>query len=170
MDVEVKITGLQEMEARLMEIDALGGPKVIRRVLRKVAKPMAERARANAAGVSDSGSSGALSRSIGIVNRKPAGQQVARVAVTSRAKDRVAVYLHNAFYGRLRKGIFYGWMVDQGHATKTGKVGGRPWWTPAVNATQGQAVSQFLSELERAVRRIEARKSKTANPDGLVSE
>lgn len=170
MDVEVTIKGLAELEARLQELGALGGQKLVRRVLRKIAKPMADQARANASTLSRHGSSGALARSIGIVNRRPTGRQVAKVAATSRAKDRVSVYLHNAFYNRRRKGIFYGWMVDQGHATGRGHVAPRPWWTPAVNATQAQAVSSLVEEMRKAVARMEKRTGKTPNPDALVPD
>lgn len=170
MDVEVNIKGLAELEARLQELDALGGQKLLRRVLRKIAKPMAEQARTNALTVSRHGSSGALARSIGIVNRRPTSPQVAKVAVTSRAKDRTANYLHNAFYNRKRKGIFYGWLVDQGHAAGSGRAAPNPWWTPAVNATQGQAVSAFVEELRKAVARMEKRTGKTPAPDALVPD
>jgi hypothetical protein len=166
MDVTVNIRGLAELEARLQELDAIGGQKLVRRVLRKIAKPMADQARSNANSFGQS--SGALAQSIGIVSRRPTGQEVAKVSVTSRARNRPAVSVHNAFYGRRRKGIFYGWMVDQGHASGSGKVAGRPWWTPAVNATQGRAVSQFVDEVTKAVRRIEKRREKTANTETVA--
>lgn len=187
MDVEVQVKGLEALEARLLELDALGGEKLIRRVLRKIAKPMYEAARNNAARI---GRSGALYKSVAIFNRKPKGKQVARVAVGSRAGNKIAVRMHNDFYGRKRKGVFYGWMVDQGHRIGTRKTGwlkkltrprgsggasagtvaNRPWWTPAVNATDAKARDAFLSELQMAVRRLEKRKSKTADPNSLVRE
>lgn len=168
MDVEVKVEGLQVLEARLQELDALAGEKLLKSVLRRIAKPMAERIRSNARSMSKHGSSGALARSIAVVTRKPRGKQVAVVAVTSKSKDRTALYLHNAFYGRRRKGIFYGWMVEKGHATKSRPVPGNPWFWPAANAAQGQAVNAFVGEMKRAVARLEKRTGKTANPDSLV--
>ena len=187
MDVEVQVKGLAELEARLIELDALGGEKLIRRVLRKIAKPMADAARANAVSI---GRSGALYKSIAIYNRRPKGAQVARVAVGSRAGNKIAVRMHNDAYGRKRNGVFYGWMVDQGHRIGTrktgylqkltrpkgaggasaGVVGPRPWWTPAVNATDEKARGAFLSELVMAVKRLEKRKSRTADPNSLISE
>jgi len=187
MDVTVEIKGLQELEARLQEIDALAGQRLLTKVLRWVAAPLDSRARANAYSVSKNGSSGALSRSVAIVNRKPIGAQVARVSVTSK-KDRTAIYLHNSFYGRKRKGIFYGWMVERGHrighgktgylrkegrtsggySGSTGRVAGRPWFQPALSASTGQMTSDFVKYLTVAINRIEKRKSKTANPEGLV--
>lgn len=168
MDVTVKLQGLPELEARLQELDALAGQKLLRRVLRRIAKPMADRARANASTLSLDGSSGALARSVGIATRKEKSGQVARIVVTSRGRDKAALHLHNAFYRRRVKGIFYGWMVDQGHNTKAGRVGARPWWTPAVTASEGKAINDFVGELTKAIVRLERRKSKTASPDAVV--
>jgi hypothetical protein len=107
-----------------------------------------------------------LASSVTIINRKPRGAQVARVAVTSKASDRAALWRHNTAYNRQRKGIFYGWMVDRG----TVRSRPRPWWTPAVNATEGRAVSEFVNELRKAIDRIERRKTKTPAPDSVVPE
>jgi hypothetical protein len=167
MDVTVNIKGMRELEARLQEIGGLGSQKILRRVLRKIARPMLNRARGNAVSL---GASGALSRSMAIVSKRPKGQQVAVVAVTSKAKDRTALWLHNTAYRRQRKGIFYGWMVDQGHNTPTGRTRPRPWFTPAVQASENQAISAFTQELAAALRRIERRKSALANPDSVVTE
>jgi Bacteriophage HK97-gp10, putative tail-component len=161
MDVEVKLVGLQELEARLQELDALAGQKLLRRVLRKIAKPLADRAKAAAMGVSKSR---ALYHSIGTYTKREKGKQVAVIAVGSRAKQRTALAAHNVFYDRHRKGIFYGWMLDQGH----GNTAARPWWTPAVGASEGTAVQAFTSELTKALDRIARRKAKTASPDTVV--
>jgi hypothetical protein len=176
MDVEVKIEGLQQFEARLTEIENLGGQKLLRRVFRRVAKPLLARAKGNASTLSRSGSSGALARSLRITTMREKPRQVARVAVRSVAKDRVAVYLHNAFYRRQRKGIFYGWMVDQGHRigarkqASLGKVQARPWWTPAVQASEPEMIPAVVREMAAALKRIERRKAKSANPDSVVPE
>jgi len=226
MEVEVKVKGLVEMEARLLEIDGLGSQKILQRVLRKVAKPLLLRARGNAA---SRGRSGALAVSIGIITRKTAqkgtggrtratvsgrGNAVARVSVGSIAKSKPAMALYRSVYNRKwRKGIFYGWMLDQGHRVGTRKTGwlrkhniesraltakglaryatklaggrlktrtrttggselvaARPWWTPAVNASEMQAINDFPKILDAALRKIEKRKSKTANPDSVVTE
>ncbi len=161
MDVEVKIVGLQELEARLQEMDALAGQKLLRRVLRKIAKPLQERAKAGALSVSKSR---ALFHSITTYTKREKGQQVAVIAVGSKAKQRQALAVHNVFYDRRRKGIFYGWMLDQDH----GNAAARPWWTPAVNASEGPATQAFTSELTKALDRIARRKTKTASPDSVV--
>lgn len=169
MDVTVEVKGLAALEARLQELDALAGSRLLTRVLRKVAQPMAQAARSNAASFSRRGSSGALARSVAVVTARPKGAEVARVSVTSKAKDRVALYLHNAFYGRRRRGIFYGWMVEKGHKAGSGYVAGNPWFWPAVQSTESAARDQFIGELSRAGDRIERRKSRTASPDTLVT-
>ena len=163
MDVSVEVKGLQEFEARLQEIGALGSQKVLRQVLRKIARPLFDRAKANAASV---GVSGALYRSMGIQVRREKAGQVARVVVTSRARERSAVLLHNQFYKRSRKGVFYGWMLDQGHATKTSWARPKRWWTPAVASSEGEMVGAMQKEMQAALKRIEKRKSKqaAANP------
>lgn len=170
MDVSVEVKGLQELEARLLELGGLAGPKLLNRVLRKIAKPMAAAARANATSFSRHGSSGALARSVAVVTAKPKGDQAARVLVTSKAKDRTALFLHNAFYRRKRKGIFYGWMVEKGHAAGKSQVRANPWFWPAAAATEGPARSAFVNELRAAVARIERRSGKTPVPDTVVPE
>lgn len=174
MDVTVEVKGLAVLEARLLELDALVGRKLMRRVLRRVAKPVTDRARANAVSI---GRSGALARSVATVTRRERGREVAHVAVTSRANDRVAITMHNQTYNRRRKGIFYGWMVEKGHAVRTsardgsgGKVQGRPWFWPAITAAQGQFGPSFVREMDSALARLKRRQSKSPSPDALVPE
>jgi hypothetical protein len=169
MEVTVQVKGLAEMDARLQELGALAGQKLVRRVLRKIAKPMYQRAVAGAQSVQRSG---ALAVSVSMYSRRPKGREIARVAVGSRARQKVAVHVHNAFYGRQRKGVFYGWMLEKGHRAgkNGGRVAGRPWFEPAVRASEGQAVSDFVGELAKAVRRMERRTGKSVNPDSLVPE
>ena len=188
MEVTVEIKGLKDLEARLLELDALGGQKLMNRVLRKVAKPLLDRSRNAAVAV---GRSGALAKSIRLSTRRRLGPRiVAAVAVRSSAGDKVAARMHNDYYNRKRKGVFYGWMLDQGHriGTKstgylrkltrrsgghggaTGSVRPRMWWTPAVGASEAAMPNDFLKYLTAAVRRMEKRAGKTPNPDALVPE
>ena len=220
MDVTVTIKGLAELEARLSEIDALVSQRLMQRVLRKIAKPMAERARQNAWSVARSG---ALAMSVGIRNRKTGAKGgkyartnvVAAVSVGSIAKSPMAVARYNQIYNKQgmyrRKGIFHGWMLDRGHrigtkstgyllkgsgsrattargldiyamraaagklksrnrGTGVGTVTARPWWTPAINAEEPRATLTFFREIQAAIRRIEAGKSRTPRPDSVVPE
>lgn len=169
MDVTVEVKGLAELDARLQELGALAGAKLVRRVLRKVAKPMYQRAVAGAQSVQKSG---ALAVSVSLYNKRPTGNQIARVAVGSRARQKVAVHVHNAYYNRQRKGVFYGWMLEKGHRVgrNGGRVAGRPWFEPAVRASENQAVSDFVGELAKAVKRMERRTGRSVSPDALVPE
>lgn len=173
MDVTVELKGLKQFDARMAELDALVAEKLMRRVLRRVAKPLTDRARSNAVSV---GRSGALAKSIATVTKRSTGRQVAVVATTSKARDKVAVTMHNQAYSRRRKGIFYGWMLERGHRTRPGKAGsggmvqGRPWFRPAVAATQPAFASTFVREMNKALRRMEQRTGLTPQPDVLVPE
>lgn len=169
MDVKLEVKGLAELDARLQELGALAGQKLVRRVLRKIAKPLYTRAVSGAQSVQKSGS---LAVSVTMYNRRPRGREIARVSVGSRASQKVAVHVHNAFYGRQRKGVFYGWLLERGHriGKSSARVAGRPWFEPAVRSSEGQAVSDFVGELAKAVRRMERRTGKTVNSDALVSE
>lgn len=187
MEVEVKVQGLAELEARLLELDALAGERLIKRVFRVALTPMFKSAQDNARSV---GRSGALFKSVAIYNKRVTGKQVARTVVGSRAKNSVAVRMHNDAYRRKRKGIFYGWMLDQGHRVGTRKTGwlrklnrssgaggagvgfvrGHRWWTPAVTSNEQRARSSVVGELRKAVARLEKRSGKTPNPDSLVRE
>lgn len=187
MDVTVEVKGLQQFEARLLELEALGGQKLLRRVLRRVAKPLLQRARANAQSI---GRSGALWRSMTIVTKREQGRQAALVATTSKGRERTALRMHNEHYSRHRKGVYYGWMVDQGHRVGTrrtgylkkftrprgagghaaGTVRAHPWWTPAVTASEPAMVSAMTAELAAALKRIERRSAPTPSPDAVVPE
>lgn len=186
MEVEVKLTGLAECMARLEELGALGQQKLVLRVLRKSAKSTAVAAAGNARRFNRSG---ALAKAVRVAKVKTLkGDEVARVAVAPAVKDKVALYVHNAAYGRKRKGIFYGHLVEWGHRIGTrstgwlakrgrqsnrsrgvGKVDGRPWFTPAVRQNERQVVDTFLAEMQKGRKKLEARKGrKDTNSEGLV--
>lgn len=164
MDVTVDVAGLKAAEARLIEIAGLGAPTGVRRVLRRTAKPLEARARAAAQAVAVSGS---LAASIRIGTRRPRGNTIAVLSVGSRARERTALFVHNAYYNRQRKGIFYGWMLDQGGRTNRKP---RPWWTPAVQASESEIPSLFLREIKAAIARIEKRTGLIPKPDTVVPQ
>lgn len=119
MEVDVKVHGLAELEARLIELGALHGERAMRRVLRKVAAPVQERAAQNASAI---GKSRSLAAAVKVVLVKPESpDEVARVSVAPRSKDRTAVFVHNAYYDRKRKGIFHGHFLEFGHRIGTSK-------------------------------------------------
>ena len=186
LEVEVKLQGLEAAFARLEELGALGQQKQVLTVLRRSARPTLRAAQSAARGLNGSG---ALSKAMKVAKVKTLkGDEVARVVVAPTAKDRTAVFVHNAFYGRKRKGIFYGHLVEWGHRIGTratgwlqkagrggkggkaaGRVAGRPWFTPAARGTENQVAQVFLAEMKKAAARVEARKNqKLAKTEGLV--
>lgn len=187
MEVEIKLEGLAECMARLDELGALGQQKLLYRVLAKAAKPISVAAASNARRFNRSG---ALAKAVKVARiKRLKGEQVAKVVVAPTVKDRTAIYAYNAFYGRKIKGIFYGHLVEWGHRVGTkatgwlakrgrasnrsqggGKVGQKPWFTPAVRQTERQAVDTFMAEMRKASKKIEARNGrKDANSEGLVT-
>lgn len=186
LNVEVKLEGLQEAFARLEELGALGQQKQVLTVLRRSARPTLRAATSAARGLNGSG---ALAKAMKVAKVKTLkGQEVARIVVAPTAKDRTAVFVHNAFYNRKRRGIFYGHLVEWGHrigtratgwlqkqgrggkgGTAAGRVPGRPWFTPAVMATRNDVTTIFLAEMKKAATRLQRRKNqRTANPEGLL--
>lgn len=159
-DVEVK--GLRELEARLLELDALAAQKLLRRAARRSMIQLERQATSNAESFARSG---ALAESIKIVNVKPKGNETVAVQVGPKKKDRRAVALQNIYYGRKRKGIFYGHLVefDRGVRGISGRrVSGKPWFTPAWNSTKSGIVPEFQKILAQGLARIAKRKRQAA--------
>lgn len=120
MNVDVTVSGLRELEARLIELGALAGRRALTSAMRSAAKPMVAAASRNARG----DDSGALSASIGVftVRKKLASRDtVAQVGVGPIKKNRTALFVHNSFYRRKRKGIFYGHLIEYPHRVGTRK-------------------------------------------------
>lgn len=118
LDVEVNIRGLQELEARLLEFGALTAQRVLRRILRKTATPLQHRAAANAQSI---GRSNSLAASVQTITTKRSGENAAQVTVAPRYRSPVAIFVHNAYYERKRKGIFHGHFLEWGHRIGTRK-------------------------------------------------
>lgn len=186
LEVEVKLEGLQEAFARLEELGALGQQKQVLTILRRSARPTLRAAQSSARGLNGSG---ALSKAMKVAKvRSLKGDEVARVVVSPTVKDKTAIFVHNSFYNRKRKGIFYGHLVEWGHrigtratgwlqkqgrggkgGTAAGRVPARPWFTPAVRGTENQVVQIFLAEMRKAATRVERRKGqRMARTEGLV--
>jgi hypothetical protein len=153
----LNIEGLKELEARLLELDALAGKRLLTRVTRRSLIPL-RRAASNNARVQ--GRSGALGESVRIVTVTPRGTNAVEVQVGPKQKDRKGVALHNVYYTRRRRGIFYGHLVEFGFTTRgrSGrKVAGRPWFNPAWNATRTGIVPEFKRILALGLDRIARR-------------
>lgn len=186
IQIDIKIDGLAAIEARLLELDAVASERLLRRAVRRSLIPLEKQATLNANRLSRSG---ALAQSVKIANARPRGQEVVQVQVGPKYRDKRAVALHNVYYRRKRKGIFYGHIVESGHRIGTsqtgwlaklgrrigrgGKSGGtvaaKPWFVPAFNATRAGIIPEFQKILQSGLARLERRKSENnANAEGLV--
>lgn len=186
MEVEVKMTGMKELNARLDELGALGEKKLLSRVVRRVTKPTSVAAKANLLRFRKSG---ALGAAVGVYARRVRGQEVVAFQVGAKKKHKTALFVHNAFYGRRRKGVFYGHLLEWGHRIGTRKTGWlkkrsrpsgaggvsggtvapREWLSPALHSTQSRMVSAFVEELKRGLDAIARRRGRaSADTENLV--
>jgi hypothetical protein len=183
---DIRVDGLKEIEARLVELDAISGARLVTRATRRSLIALEKRATANAASIAKSG---ALAESVSIVTVRPKGNEVAAVQVGPRKKSRKGVAVHNLYYGRKRKGIFYGHLIEFGHrighrktgwlrkgnrsagagGSSAGAVAARPWFGPAWNATRAGVIPEFRRIMAEGMRRIERRaKRRDADTDRTV--
>jgi hypothetical protein len=183
---DFRIEGLKEIEARLTELDALAGKRLLTRATRRSLIKLERQATSNAESFARSG---ALAESVRIVTVKPRGTNVVEVQVGPKKSDKKAKALHNVYYDRKRKGIFYGHLIEFGHRVGTrstgwlrkgnktkgkggsssGQVPARPWFTPAWNATRTDIIPEFQRILAQGLSRLERRmQKKAADAEGLV--
>lgn len=166
---DIEVAGLKELEARLLELDAVAGKRLLTRATRRSLLPLRRQAVANAR----SGSrSGALAEAIKVVTVTPKSGETVAVQVGPKKKDRRGLAVHNVFYGRRRKGIFYGHLVEFGFTARgraARKVPGRPFLQPAWDATRAAIPAEFRRILGQAIDRI-ARRAAQRSPttEGLV--
>ena len=161
--MQIKVTGLKEVEATLQSLGSKAGTKILRQSMLAAARPILNQAKANAESIKEG--SGALHKSLG--SRFYAGarnvaddSQVLNmggrftVSIAPIKRNRVAVALHNLFYGRKRRGIFYGHLLEFGHADRAGKsVPARPFLKPALDSRGSQAVSTLADQLRARIAR-----------------
>lgn len=166
---DIKVEGLKEFEARMLELDALAAKRLLTRATRRSLIKLERQATANAESFSRSG---ALAESVRIVTVRPKGSETVAVQVGPKKKDRRAVALQNVYYNRKRKGIFYGHLVEFGHRVRgpSGRrVNARPWFGPAWDATRSGILPEFQRILRQGITRIEKRlRARAAETEGLV--
>lgn len=167
MEVSVELKGMKELNARLDELGALAQKKLLSRVLRRVAKPIPPIARAI---MGRFRKSGALASAVGVYARRTRGQEVAALQVGALKTQRTALFVHNAYYGRRYKGIFYGHLLEFGHrAGKAGRVAARPWLSLTMRSQGPRLAPAFVSEMRRALDAVARRRGqKSADTEGLV--
>lgn len=159
----VEAKGFREIENRLIALGSKDGTKVIRRALLVAAEPIVEQAKHNVA--TQSNRSGSLLLSIGrrfVIGAKSrlstilpglGGRFSATIAPFK--GNRVATALHNLVYGRTRRGIFHGHLVEFEHKTRAGtSVPARPFLEPALRSRARDAVNIFRAEIKVGIERL----------------
>lgn len=182
--MQIKVTGLKEVERELLKLGSKDGTRVLRAAMLRAATPIERAAKANAAALPEG--SGALEQAIG--KRFSVGKAKTFTGVTlpelggrftvevaPLRKSRVAIALHNLFYGRRRKGIFYGHLLEWGHriargghlrkrdrsgggkGTEAGFVQPRRIFGPALQAKGAIAVQSLADEIKKGIANLLAK-------------
>lgn len=161
--MQIKLSGLKEVEAQLRKLGSKEGTKVLRAAMLRAAKPIEDQAKSNAAAISEG--SGALALSIG--RRFVVGKQKAfallpdmggrfTVLIAPLIKSRTAIALYNLFYHRKRRGIFHGHFAEFG--TKRSRK--QPFLKPALDSKGPQAVAVLADEIRKGIESLLRRRAK----------
>lgn len=156
--MEVKVSGLQELETKMVELGQIAGTKAMRSAMWYATTPLLSRAKELVSNRSGS-LQVALSRRfvVGAASNLLASATGSKftVQVLPKAKNRTAIALYNLVYKpkRPRRGIFYGHLVEFDH--RVGKssrvVQGTHFLLNALRATQTTVMSRFVEALGRKV-------------------
>lgn len=157
--MQIKVSGLKEVEAQLIKLGSKEGTKVLRAAMMRATKPIQDQAKANAAAIEKG--SGALEKAIGrrfeIQGRGVFGEGLLpnlggkfNVVITPFKTSRVAIALYNLFYQRKRRGIFHGHFVEFG--VRGGRA--RNILSRALNTRGAQAVQSLASEIQAGIDRL----------------
>lgn len=155
--MQIKVSGLKEVEAQLLKLGSREGTKVLRAGMLRATKPIQDAAKANASVIPTG--SGALEKSIGrrfeIAGRGVFAEGLLpnlggkfNVAIAFLKGSRVAVALYNLFYHpkRKRRGIFHGHFVEFGIRGPARHILKR-----ALDARGSQAVQSLAHEIQRGI-------------------
>ncbi len=168
MSASVELKGLKELEERLLLVGKVAGAKAMRQSLFAATKPILDQAKSNIR--SWPGGSGALHAAMGRTFRASKGGSVLSnpksgplsgsgislsgggeggrftIQVGPRLRVPSAVALHNLFYKRVRKNIYYGHLLEFGHriGTRTSGRLSRGTYVPVVT---------YLTRLGKSVTR-----------------
>lgn len=188
----IKVSGLKEVEKQLRLLGAKEGTRVLRAAMMRATKPIEDQAKANVAKIPNG--SGALEKSISrrfVIGRQQSslflpdlGGRFA-VVIAPIKSNRVAVALHNLFYKRKRRGIFYGHFIEFGHriargarlkrsavaitravargdfsGLSTGMAKPMPFLRPALDARAPQAIAALGNEIRAGIKRALKRRAK----------
>lgn len=164
----IKVEGLADLDAALVEIGAVMGEKALRQSMLAAVRPMVEAAKVNALAIAKSGSL-ALAMGARFALESKAGAffgfrdivSAAKVMVGPLYSDRAARAAYTLYYhrgrgrhpisgGRLAVGIYHGHLVEFG----TRRSRARPFLRPAFDATAEQVVANFVVELRTRIEKV----------------
>lgn len=158
----VRVTGLSEIEQKLIALGDKRGTAVLRRSMLKAAQPIVEQAKANIA--SRSKGSGALHKSMGArfsTGAKSSGIGLPAlgrrftVQIAPLRSDRTAVALYNLAYRRRAKQIFHGHLIEFGFTSRSGRrVAGQPFLRPALDSRSTEAIQMLADQLRLGIERL----------------
>jgi hypothetical protein len=162
--MQIKVSGLKEVEAQLLKLGSKEGTKVLRAAMLRATKPIQDQAKANAAAIPSG--SGALEKSIGrrfeIGGRGVFGEGLLpnlggkfNVVIAPLKSSRVAIALYNLFYQpkRKRRGIYHGHFVEFGIRGPARHILQR-----ALDSRGSQSVQSLASEIKAGIERLLKRK------------
>ncbi len=159
IEMEVKVSGLKELQKSLIEIGAVAGTKSMRSAMFVATKPIMEQAKANTAKFTRSGAlRESISRTFGIkvasgflFGSDRDGSRFS-ILVGPKVKHRTAITLYNLVYKKRRpiRGIFYGHFLEFGHRIATKKTGylSRAKTLAGINRASRRGKSQGLGRVE----------------------
>lgn len=146
MAIDIEVDGLDELEAKLLELDKRVATRVVRGALRKSGQIVADSAKTKVPV-----DSGALKESIGTIARKGKGKRTFQsLFVAPRERNKSAVAIANTFREDPIKGIFYGHIVEKGY----GRQRPQPFLRPALDENVNEVVETFSKALNEAIKRV----------------
>ncbi len=152
---EISVTGLKELQKRLIEIGSVSGTKIMRSAMFAATKPILDKAKANAPERSGA-LRAALARTFGVAARSASlfsgegsGSRFS-ILIGPKVRNRTAVALYNLVYNpkRPRRGIFHGHFTEFG--TRTGTQA-RHWLRSALESSSRAATSLLAEALKKKI-------------------
>lgn len=156
--MEIKVTGLKELQRKLVEIGSVAGTKSMRGAMMAATRPIQDQAK-NTAPVRSGALRQAVGRTFGVRSfggalsfGDSAGSNFS-VLIGPKVRNRTAVALYNLIYKprRPRRGIFHGHFVEFG--TKSG-VRATNWLRNALQSQANQSVSKLAVELRTRIEKV----------------
>jgi HK97 gp10 family phage protein len=160
--VTIKVTGLKELQAKLIEIGSVAGTKAMRSAMFTASKPILDRAKANAP-VRSGALRQAISRTFAVRSMGGAyhfgevpGSRFS-ILVGPKTKNRVALALYNLVYKpkRQRRGIYHGHFLEFGTSRGTKRT---DFLRRAIESSASEAVNKLAEALKKRIEAVVRKK------------